>query len=195
MVTQAQQASTTTRGTPEVKIEPFQRNLRCKLTQEELTDRSQRAAHLLGERDHKDEELKAASKHGRAQIAELDAELRRVSSEVRDGATYREVRCERRYVFRTGMIQEVRMDTEEVIAERAMTERERQMELFEQPNGKGKNGATAKAAANDASADASDDYGEDVVAGGGEDEPDSEPEPPLETEKPKRKPGRPRKKA
>lgn len=137
---------TTTHGTPDVKIERFQRNLRVPLTQEEIAERAQRAAHLLGERDHKDEELKAASKQAKAQIAEVEAEMRRVSGEIRDGATYKEVACERRHIYKTGVIQEVRTDTapHTVIAERAMTDRERQLDLGLDEVGKnGKPKATA----------------------------------------------------
>jgi hypothetical protein len=125
-----------------VKVERFQRNLRVKLTADELAERAQRAAHLLNDRDQKDEESKAAAKHAKAQIAEVEAELRRVSSEIRDGATYKEVACERRHNFRLGKIEEVRMDTHDVIAERAMTDRERQLDLgLDDPkvaNGNGK---------------------------------------------------------
>ncbi len=141
---------TTTHGTPDVKIERFQRNLRVPLSQAEIAERAQRAAHLLGERDHKDEELKAASKQAKAQIAEVEAELRRVSGEIRDGATYKEVGCERRHNYRLGMIQEVRtdLDPQVVIAERAMTDRERQLDLGLDEvgkNGKAKAAAAPKA--------------------------------------------------
>jgi len=68
-------------------------------------------------------------KQANAQIEELEAEMHRLSLEVRDGGTYREVPCERRYIYRTGNVQEVRTDTGDVLSERAMTDRERQLEL------------------------------------------------------------------
>lgn len=113
----------------EVKIERFERNLRVKLTDKEVAERANRAAHLVAECDQKDEEREAANKHAKAQLAELEAEMRKVSTEVRDGATYRGVTCERRYIYRTGTVQEVRTDTGDTLSERAMTDMERQMGL------------------------------------------------------------------
>ncbi|HET9954142.1 MAG TPA: hypothetical protein VFQ61_06545 [Polyangiaceae bacterium] len=179
----------TKRATPEVKIEKFSRNLRVELTEAEINERAQRAAHLLQERDRKDEENKAASKHAKAQVAEIEAELRRVSSEIRDGATYKEVACERRHNYRLGNIQEVRMDTKDVIAERAMNDRERQLDLTLN----GSNGASNGSNGNGASAHAEEGDEQpnsvqvlEASEGGAENDSEYEPEPPLETQKPQR---------
>lgn len=149
MATQTNTQTTTTSATPDVKIVPFRRNLRVPLSDKEIAERAQRAAHLLSERDHKDEEMKAAAKHAKAQIAEVEAELRRVSGEIRDGATYKDVECQRRHNYRLGKIEEVRLDSLEVIAERAMTDQERQLDLALPIENKKTNGANGHEAAAD----------------------------------------------
>lgn len=112
-----------------VKIERFPRNLRVKLTDREIVERAQRAAHLAAEVEQQEEAAKAAAKQAKARIEELDAERRRLNLEVMDGAVHREVQCERRYIYRLGVVQEYRTDTGELLSERPMTERERQPDL------------------------------------------------------------------
>lgn len=112
-----------------MKIEPYSTNLKVALTAAEIADRADRAAQLLADRDAKEADVKAAQKHGKAMIEELDAEIRRLSSEVRNQSDYRSVDCERRYNYATSTVQDVRLDTGEVIAERGMSPNERQMEL------------------------------------------------------------------
>lgn len=118
-------------ATPEsnVKIERFTRNLRVMLKEGEVVERAKRNAYLLGEIQQKEDERDAAKKQANAQIEELEAEMHRLSLEVRDGATYRDIPCERRYVYRTGNVIEVRTDSGDVLNERPMTDRERQLEL------------------------------------------------------------------
>jgi hypothetical protein len=121
-----------TEKTPEesqVKVERFSRNLRVLLSQDEIVDRAKRSAYLMGEIEQKAEERDAAKKQANAHIEELEAEMHRLSLEVRDGGSYRDVPCERRYIYRTGAVVEVRTDNGEVLTERPMTEREKQLEL------------------------------------------------------------------
>jgi hypothetical protein len=116
-------------NTDKVKTERFSRSLRITLTAEEVAERADRAAHVLGQRDQKEDDRKAANTAAKSQIEELEAELRRISSEVRDKATYGPVECERRYDYRLGRVVEVRTDTDETIHERAMTIEEKQLDL------------------------------------------------------------------
>lgn len=120
---------TETQDNHTAKVERFQRQLRCKLTEREMSERSKRAAHLVSELDEKEAARKAANDLAKAQMGELDAELHRISAEVRDESTQRDVRCERVFFFRTGNVVERRMDTGETISERAMSDWERQQEL------------------------------------------------------------------
>jgi hypothetical protein len=111
------------------KIERFERNLRVELNEQEIAERANRAAHLVAEREQKEDDRKASNKQMAAQTAELDAELRKVSTEVRDRATYRPIQCERAFIYRTGNVTERRLDTGKVLSERPMSDRERQQEL------------------------------------------------------------------
>jgi hypothetical protein len=114
---------------PEAKVERYVSNLKILLSQEEIADRADRAAQKLAERDAKTEELNAAKKHGKAVIDGLEAELRRLSNEVRTRSTYDLVECERVYDYTRNTLREVRLDTGETLTERPLTEGERQREL------------------------------------------------------------------
>lgn len=114
---------------PPLKVETFTRDLKVTLTAAEVAERADRAARLLEDRDRAEAELKAHATSVKIRIATMEAEMRELSAEVRTKYTYREVECERRFLFATGCVQEVRLDTEEVISERAMTEKEKQRDL------------------------------------------------------------------
>lgn len=123
---------------PDAKIEKYTSSQRCILTSEEIADRADRAAAMLADRDQKEEEQKAAAKHAKSIIEAIDADLRHVSNEVRTRSTYRAIECERRFEYTTGIMREIRLDTDEVIGERKLTLAEMQRELpFEDANGTG----------------------------------------------------------
>lgn len=126
-----------------VKVEHFERNLRCTLDDKGVAERADRAARLFGEIESREEELKAENKQRKAQIANVETELRRVNLEIRDRAHFKDVPCERRFVFRTGKVEEVRLDSNEVLSERAMRDDERQLELAgtDKAKAEAKNGA------------------------------------------------------
>jgi hypothetical protein len=111
------------------RVEEFQRSCRVELTAKEVADRADRASHLVAEIDAKDADRKAAAKSAASQIEELEAELRRISNEVRDKATYRLVDCERKYDYRVGTVTELRTDTREILHMAPMTDAERQLRL------------------------------------------------------------------
>lgn len=122
------------------KKEIFERELRVILTPEQVAERADRAAHLLQQRDDKESLAKAAQKHAKSEIDELEATMRRLGGEVRDKATYLPTRCERVFDYRTGTVTETRLDTGEVISERPMTAEERQMAFDERKDDDGKGG-------------------------------------------------------
>jgi hypothetical protein len=117
---------------PQVKVQKYEATLKVVLTPEEIADRADRAAQKVAERDSKEEDMKAAAKHAKAEIEKLDAEFRFLSNEVRTRSTYRPVECERRYDYRALRVLEMRTDTGEQLADRKMTEVEKQRELFEE---------------------------------------------------------------
>lgn len=120
---------------PPPKVEKFRRSLRVELKPDEIAESADRAAQMLADRDAKDEEQKAAAKHAKAVIESIDAEIRRLSNEVRTKATYRDVECDRIFDLRTKTLTEKRTDTGETLFERPLTEAECQRELdLPEPN-------------------------------------------------------------
>ncbi len=114
---------------PPMKVEAFTTTLRVILSKEEIAERADRAAHLLADRDSKESEQKAAQKHSKSLIDAIEAELRLVSSEVRARSTHEEVQCERRYMYDTGKVVSIRLDTGEILSTRPMAEHEKQQNL------------------------------------------------------------------
>ncbi len=118
----------------DIKREPFRQKLQANLKPSEVTDRAQRAAHLVQDHDAKVETFKEQAAENKHALKRIGAELREVSEEVRSGKTWRDVACERIYNWTDGSVKDVRMDTGEAIAERAMSEAERQKSLpFDKP--------------------------------------------------------------
>jgi hypothetical protein len=115
------------------ETEYFSQNLRCDLTADEIAERAQQSARLVVTIDDLTASMKAEAKRRKSFIEEKEGELRRISAEVRDKATFRDIECERRFDYRMGIVVEVRLDSGEVLNERAMTHHERQMALELEP--------------------------------------------------------------
>ena len=109
--------------------EPFAIQLRVPLKASEIAASADKAAMLEDEIEQKIEAQKAQAKIVRSGIAQDSAEKRRLQSEVRTKAAYREVQCERRFLYDEGVVTEVRLDTGDEIATRPMTEAEKQQFL------------------------------------------------------------------
>lgn len=121
---------------PPVKIERFTQNLAVALRPAEIAERADRAAHLLADRDHLEAEFDEERKHQKAQIQKLETEMRRLSSEVREKVTYRDVDCERRFIYADKLVRDVRSDTGETLHERPMSEQESQRQFdFDKKSG------------------------------------------------------------
>jgi hypothetical protein len=149
---------------PDTKVEKFHARLRVVLSKEEVAEKADRMAHVIGERENLVAQAKAATAHLKAQIKEKDAEIGSLSAQIRDKAEYGEVECERRHMYRTGKIVEVRLDNDEVTFERAMTFSERQLELPKKEAAKAKK----PEAENDAGEEAPDQPGSDEPPESGE---------------------------
>lgn len=131
---------------PDVRTEPYTTTLRISLTPEEIADRADRAAGLIEDRDRKEEEQKAATKHAKSIIEAIDAEIRKLSNEVRTRSTYGPVECERRLCYKARTLVEIRLDTGEEISSRNLTLAELQRELPYAEESKAAADADAKAA-------------------------------------------------
>jgi hypothetical protein len=113
----------------EVKVTKFHRALRRQLTKDEIVDIAQRSSRLASEIEQQEEELKTSTKHAKARIDELAAEKRRLELEIVDGGRLEETQCERRVIYRVGVVQEVRCDTGQILDEKPLSDRERQLAL------------------------------------------------------------------
>lgn len=102
-----------------------------KLTGEEVADRAQEGAKLLGESEEKSREIErhkeeAASTKKRLEGEKetLDAKCYKLGRIVRAGAEERQVECEERDIMTALTIDTVRLDTGAVVGSRAMTKEE-----------------------------------------------------------------------
>lgn len=116
-------------STPTQKKERYQALLRVELTKDEVAEAARDAADKLALRDNKHEQLKAHNEHAKAEIKDLEAELRRLSGMVREKATKRNVIVERTYDHIKKSVEDVRTDTGETIHARPMTDTELQMDM------------------------------------------------------------------
>lgn len=118
-----------TEKTERVKRVPFQRQLSCTLTRDQLLVKGSEQASYLSQRDGIEASLKAAQKAGKAQIDEVEASMRRVAGEIRDRAELRLVGCTRVHDWEHGTVTEYRDDTGEEVSSRRMGEDEKQREM------------------------------------------------------------------
>jgi hypothetical protein len=112
-----------------VKIERFTQTLMVALKAHEVAERAERAAHLVSDQDHLKEEYKLIRDAHKTRLSELNTEHRKLSSEVREKVTMREVGCERHFIYATKVVRDIRADTGEVLMERPMSDVESQREL------------------------------------------------------------------
>jgi hypothetical protein len=112
-----------------VKVQQYQKELRCVLTTPEVAERADRAAHMVAELFQIEEELASHNKRVKARIAEKKGEHSSLSEEVRTKATYRMVECHDIHNYTKQKVTSVRQDTGEVIDERKMTLDELQLKL------------------------------------------------------------------
>ncbi len=119
----------TEKGSPPVKIERFSQNLAVALKPAEIAERADRAAHLLADRDHLEAQFDEERKLQKNRVSSLETEMRRLSQEVREKLTYRDVECERRFDYASATVRDVRTDTGEALMERPMSEQEKQRQF------------------------------------------------------------------
>lgn len=112
-----------------VKINRYTRSLPVTLVEGELVERARESARLAEEIADKKSSLKSYTSLAKGEIEDLENRKRTLESEIRHGKVLRPVECERRFLYRVGKVQDVRLDTGDVISDRAMTDEERQLEL------------------------------------------------------------------
>ncbi len=114
---------------PRVPLERTSRSLRVGLTDEEL----QRKAQALAAELHALDELRAAHKAERAAMKEAETvqadSVKLLGTDVRTRSESRDVECEWIADFPRGVVELVRLDTDEVVAERPIEPRDRQLAI------------------------------------------------------------------
>ena len=113
----------------DVKTVPFETSLKCELTESELLTKGASMADAQEQLANFENEAKTVAGQFKAKIDEQKARLASLASTVRSKAEYRAVKRRRNMFYDTGMVQEVRLDTMEIITTREMTENEKQLQL------------------------------------------------------------------
>lgn len=121
------------KGKAPVEVERDVLTLPVQLKPEEIAAYADMAARAAAERDAKDAAREAANKLAKSEIETLDGQVNSLLRKVRERQENRTVDVERRWDFPGNAVRVVRLDTGEIVAERAMTIDERQTRLFEMP--------------------------------------------------------------
>lgn len=96
----------------------------CNLTMTEKIDRAQKATEMLGEYGSKEKAFKAEAAANSAELKALRVELDEAARASREGWEYREVETRERVRFEKRIVEVYRVDTDEVLRARPMTEDE-----------------------------------------------------------------------
>lgn len=115
----------------------MKKELPCTLTSEERHVRSERLARVRVEVRALKDERKVMIKDFKGRLDPLDAEDQRLAAQVTTGVETRLVDVEEIKIFETGTYQLKRIDTGEIIEERAMTAKERDVAAVDVPDAGG----------------------------------------------------------
>lgn len=105
------------------------RQLRVKLTEEEAREKAATWARLYDERRRLEAEKKEKAAMYTKILKEKSARIDELAEDVRLGSELRDVDCEERMDFTRNQVDTHRLDTGERIDHRAMTAKERQLEI------------------------------------------------------------------
>lgn len=103
--------------------------LACKLTEKEKLDRGRELAATLAAIRNEESRAEAVKKQLKSDVAAIEAKRDALATQVERGEQQREVECEDRAFFEDGKMRRFRLDTEEMILERALTPEEQQQPL------------------------------------------------------------------
>ena len=112
-----------------VKTTHERHHLKCQLTQEELLERGDQLAHTLDELNKLADEKKALGEELKAKEAKAQAEITVLQQLVRNKYDRQLVDCNLVINYTTQKASLVRLDTEETIEERDITEEEKQLDM------------------------------------------------------------------
>lgn len=116
-------------GTDAVVLRRLVQVLPVQLQPDELRERGSSLARTREAAEVHEAQAKLARDELKARENELDAEMGRLARIIRDGCEYREVPVEVRLALKAGYVDEVRVDTGEVLSTRRAHDTESQGEL------------------------------------------------------------------
>lgn len=106
-------------------------NLLCELTEDEIRDRAFRAGQIDQDIQIAEDEFDEAKKDHKTTVGWLESARRTLLREIREKQTRRDVTCDVVKVYSPDFqVITTRRDTGEVVHQRAMTNEERQAQLF-----------------------------------------------------------------
>ena len=108
-----------------VRVVKISRNLKTKLTDDELRKLGDQAAFLSADIDAKEAEKKSFNSQVKADLDEMKARHKNLSQRVREQAEYRQIDCQEVHNLELGMVTVIRLDTAEELSCRAMSAAER----------------------------------------------------------------------
>lgn len=108
------------------------KSIEIPLTDAEVADKGRVLAGLEKEIEAAKSLLKEECARLRSEVKVLEARRATVAGEIANGKGSVDVECEERLVFETNALQTVRLDTGEIVHERALTAAERQMSLLDE---------------------------------------------------------------
>ena len=111
------------------KVSKFTQTLKVMLTQKEVAEASQKLAYAVQKLAGLEDERKAAASNFKRQIEEVQAQQARLSDIVASESDWKPVDCERVLDWDSKMVSVVRLDTGEMIENRAMYASELQQPL------------------------------------------------------------------
>jgi len=125
--------------------EIVRRNLRHDLTPDEINALGRQAAKAAADADEREERRKEVDAQFKAEIKSLHATASIAHRKINNGYEYRDVECSRVQDFTHNRVIVTRLDTSEVVEDRAMSGQERQGDLLAESGDAGEEPAKATA--------------------------------------------------
>ena len=114
---------------PQIERHEITSSQKCQLTKDEILQQGEVMAGAQKEVTEAENELNSIKKQFQARIETATCQMNRAANLIRDKFEYRNVKCERIFNYDAGTVTEWRRDTNETIANREMTEDEKQTKL------------------------------------------------------------------
>lgn len=114
-----------------VKKFPCTKQLKCKLTNEELLTAGEALSNSLAEIAALEDEMKSLQQSFKARITEKTAQAEQLRLKIQNKHEYRKVDCEEVFDLNAGTVVLIRLDSGDEEESRKMTYEEKQGKLFE----------------------------------------------------------------